>query len=149
MTIVLLVTAVVLALLALAVLVLVQTGRRPETRALVMLVPDCLVLFRRLAADPTTPRRSKLLLVALIGYLAMPFDLMPDFIPVLGQLDDAIVVAMALRAVLRASGPDRVRRHWPGAPSTLDGILRLAGCRQPTLVSNSDGATPGHRVVAH
>lgn len=92
-----------------------------------MLVPDCLVLFRRLIADTRTPRRSKLLLVALVGYLAMPFDLIPDFIPVLGQLDDAIVVAIALRAVLRASGPERVREHWPGPASTLTGILRLAG----------------------
>jgi uncharacterized membrane protein YkvA (DUF1232 family) len=130
MSVVLLVAAVVLALLAFVV-VLVRAGQRPETRALVMLVPDCLVLFRRLVADPSTSRRSKLLLLALIAYLAMPFDLIPDFIPVLGQLDDAIIVALTLRAVLRASGPERVREHWPGPPSTLIGILRLAGRGNP------------------
>jgi uncharacterized membrane protein YkvA (DUF1232 family) len=127
MTVGLLVAAVVLAVVALVVVALVRAGERPETRALVMLVPDCLVLFRRLAADARTPRRSKLLLLALVGYLAMPFDLVPDFIPVLGQLDDAIIVAITLRAVLRASGAERVREHWPGPPSTLTGILRLAG----------------------
>ncbi len=119
--------AIALALVVLVVLGLIRTGRRPEVRALVRLVPDCLVLFRRLAADPRTPRRGKLMLVALIAYLAMPFDLIPDFVPVLGQLDDAILVALVLRAVLRASGPDRVREHWPGPESTLAGILRVAG----------------------
>jgi uncharacterized membrane protein YkvA (DUF1232 family) len=130
MSVVLLVAAVLLALLALVV-VLVRAGQRPETRALVMLVPNCLVLFRRLVADPRTPRRSKLLLLTLIAYLAMPFDLIPDFIPVLGQLDDAIIVALTLRAVLRTSGLERVREHWPGPPSTLTGILRLAGRGNP------------------
>jgi uncharacterized membrane protein YkvA (DUF1232 family) len=119
--------AVVLGLLVLALAALVRVGRRPETRALLMLAPDCLVLLRRLTADPRTPRRSKLLLVALVAYLAMPFDVIPDFIPILGQLDDAILIALTLRAVLRVSGPDRIREHWPGPPSTLAGILRLAG----------------------
>lgn len=129
-TVVSLLAALVVALLTIVV-VLVRTCQRPETRALVMLVPDCLVLLRRLAADPSTPRRSKLLLLALIAYLAMPFDLIPDFIPVLGQLDDAIIIAITLRAVLRASDPARVREHWPGPKSTLTGILRLADCREP------------------
>lgn len=131
MSVVLPVAAVVLALLALVVAVLVRAGQRPETRALVMLVPYCLLLFRRLVADPRTPRHSKLLLLALIAYLAMPFDLIPDFIPVLGQLDDAIIVALTLRAVLRTSGPERVREHWPGPPSTLTGVLPHRSRRPP------------------
>jgi uncharacterized membrane protein YkvA (DUF1232 family) len=118
--------AVVLGLLALALAALARIGRRPQTRALLMLVPDCLVLLRRLTADPRTPRRSRLLLVALVAYLAMPFDVIPDFIPILGQLDDAILIALTLRMVLRVSGPDRIREHWPGPPSALVGILRLA-----------------------
>jgi uncharacterized membrane protein YkvA (DUF1232 family) len=104
---------------------LLVTGRRQDARAVAGFVPDCLVLFRRLVADDRVPRRSKLLLVALIGYLAMPFDLVPDFIPVAGQLDDAIVVALVLRTVLRSAGPDLVREHWPGPAVSLDALLRL------------------------
>jgi len=57
----------------------------------------------------------------------MPFDLIPDFIPVAGQLDDAVLVALTLRAVLRGAGPGLVREHWPGPPESLDAMLRLAG----------------------
>jgi uncharacterized membrane protein YkvA (DUF1232 family) len=87
------------------------------------------VLFRRLLGDARMPRRHKALLVGLLGYLALPFDLVPDFIPVAGQLDDAIVVALTLRAILRDGGPEIVEEHWPGPRSSLSLILRLAGRR--------------------
>ncbi|MGI8623652.1 MAG: YkvA family protein [Solirubrobacteraceae bacterium] len=89
-------------------------------------MPDCLVLFRRLLADPHVPRRRKALLVAMIGYLAMPFDLVPDFIPVAGVLDDAILVALVLRRVLGGGGPDLAREHWPGPEASLRVLLRVA-----------------------
>src|SRR3954451_3000359 len=111
--------AVWLALYAGFIVALAVAGRGADARALARLVPDCVVLFRRLLADERVPRRSKLLLAALIGYLVMPLDLVPDFIPVVGQLDDALVVALALRAVLRASGPEVVAEHWPGPPAAL------------------------------
>jgi uncharacterized membrane protein YkvA (DUF1232 family) len=60
------------------------------------------------------------------GYLAMPLDLVPDFIPVAGQLDDAIIVALVLRAVLRAGGPELLREHWPGPDASLNALVRLA-----------------------
>ena len=66
-------------------------------------------------------------MVAVVAYLASPIDLVPDFIPVIGLLDDAIVVALALRSVLRAGGPELVRRHWPGPEESLRVVLRLAG----------------------
>jgi uncharacterized membrane protein YkvA (DUF1232 family) len=72
------------------------------------------------------PRRHKLLVAGLIPYLAMPFDLVPDFIPVAGQLDDAGIVAFILRRVARKN-PDLIREHWRGPASSLDLILRLAG----------------------
>jgi uncharacterized membrane protein YkvA (DUF1232 family) len=84
------------------------------------------VLFKRLAGDPRVPRSRKVLLGAALAYLALPFDLVPDFIPVAGQLDDAILVAVVLRAVLRAAGPVPVREHWPGPDRTLRVVLRLA-----------------------
>ncbi|HEY8627355.1 MAG TPA: DUF1232 domain-containing protein, partial [Gaiellaceae bacterium] len=94
--------------------------------ALAGFVPDCVVLFTRLMRDKRLPRRHKLLVAALIPYLAMPFDLIPDFIPVAGQLDDAILVAFVLRRVVR-NDPNLVRQLWPGPPSSLAVILRLAG----------------------
>lgn len=117
---------VLLALYAVAMLVLVAAGRREDARAWAGLIPDCLVLFQRLVKDERVPRRHKLLLVAMIGYLAMPIDLVPDFIPVAGQLDDVIVVGFALRAVVRAAGPELLREHWPGPESTRNVIERLA-----------------------
>jgi uncharacterized membrane protein YkvA (DUF1232 family) len=106
------------------VLLLFASGRREEARALAGFVPDCLVLVHRLLADPRVPRRRKLLLVALAGYLALPFDLVPDFIPVAGQLDDAILVALVLRHVLRGAGDELVREHWPGPDASLRLVLR-------------------------
>lgn len=109
------------------VLVLLACGRRSDARALAGFVPDCVVLLARLVRDPRVPRRTKLLLGALIAYLALPFDLVPDPLPVIGQLDDAIFVALALRAVVRAAGDDVVAAHWPGPEITLRHVLRLAG----------------------
>jgi uncharacterized membrane protein YkvA (DUF1232 family) len=94
-----------------AVLALVTVGRRSDARALAGFIPDCLVLVERLLRDPRVPRRRKLLLVLLVAYLAMPIDLVPDFIPVAGQLDDAILVALVLRAVLRSGGDDLLQEH--------------------------------------
>jgi uncharacterized membrane protein YkvA (DUF1232 family) len=110
---------------------LMVAGKREVARGLAGFVPDCIVLVRRLLADPRTPRSRKLLLGLLVGYLALPFDLVPDFIPVAGQLDDAVVVALALRAVLRAGGPELLREHWPGPESSLAVVLRLVGTPNP------------------
>lgn len=119
--------ATFVAIYAAFVLALLALGRRRDARALAGFIPDCIVLVKRLLGDPRIPRRHKLLLGMLIGYLALPFDLVPDFIPVAGQADDALVVALVLRAVLRASGPDRLREHWPGPDNSLALLLRLIG----------------------
>ena len=106
--------------------VLLVAGRRVDAEALARFIPDCLVLMRRLLGDDAVPRRRKLVLVALVAYLAMPIDLVPDFIPVIGQLDDVIVTALALRYALRAGGPELLRRHWPGPDRSLQVVTRLA-----------------------
>lgn len=111
---------------AVFVLALLIAGRRESARALTRLIPDCIILCSRLLRDPRVPRRKKLLLVALAGYLALPFDLVPDFIPIAGQLDDVIIVALVLRSFLRSGGEPLVRAHWPGPESTLALVLGLA-----------------------
>jgi arsenical pump membrane protein len=108
------------------VVFLFVAGRREEARALAGFIPDCAVLVSRLLRDGRVPRRRKLLLVALLGYLASPLDLVPDFIPVVGQLDDVIVTAIVLRTFVRASEESVLREHWPGPPRSLELILRLA-----------------------
>jgi uncharacterized membrane protein YkvA (DUF1232 family) len=113
-------------LYALIVLAFFIAGGREDARAIGGFVPDCVVLFSRLLRDKRLPRRHKFLVGALIPYLAMPFDLVPDFIPVAGQLDDAVIVAFVLRRVARKN-PELIREHWPGPSSSLALILRLAG----------------------
>jgi uncharacterized membrane protein YkvA (DUF1232 family) len=108
------------------VVALVLAGRRSDARALATFIPDCIVLVTRLARDPRVPRRRKLLLLALVGYLALPFDLVPDFIPIAGQLDDAIIVALVLRSLVRSGGEDLIRELWPGPERSLGLIIRLA-----------------------
>jgi uncharacterized membrane protein YkvA (DUF1232 family) len=107
--------------------VLLLTKRGAQARALAGFVPDCLILFKRLLGDPRVPRGRKVALALLAGYLAMPIDLVPDFIPVAGQLDDAILVALVLRSLVRGAGSDVVREHWPGPEESLGVVLRLAG----------------------
>ena len=109
------------------VAVLFMAGRRGPARAVAGFIPDCVVLFHRLLRDPRIPRRHKLVLGLLVAYLALPIDLVPDFIPVAGQLDDAIAAGLVLRLVLRGGGDALVREHWPGPPASLGVVLRLAG----------------------
>ena len=109
------------------VIALYLLGRRADARALATFIPDCVVLVTRLARDPRVPSHRKLLLLALVGYLAMPIDLVPDFIPVAGQLDDAVIVALVLRHFVRTGGGVLIRELWPGPERSLALILRLAG----------------------
>ncbi len=104
---------------------------RTSLRDALRLVPDVIRLLRRLVADPAVPRGTRIWLVALLVYLLMPIDLVPDFIPVLGYADDAIVVAIALRYATRHAGADALERHWPGTPQGLRALRSLAGLTAP------------------
>jgi uncharacterized membrane protein YkvA (DUF1232 family) len=88
-------------------------------------------MMKRLMADSATTKGEWLLLVLLVAYLASPIDLIPDFIPVAGQLDDAIIVALALRWLIRRRGVDAIRAAWPGPEGSLRMILAAAGRRGP------------------
>ena len=123
----------VLAIVAIALLLwiglivlLIALGRRALARELATLVPNLTRLFAGLMRDPRVPLRAKVVLGATALYLAMPIDVIPDFVPIAGSLDDAIVAAFALRFVVRASSPEIVAEHWPGDPATLRRILWLA-----------------------
>jgi uncharacterized membrane protein YkvA (DUF1232 family) len=94
------------------------------------LLPDVLRLVRRLCADPELPRGVRVRLALLLAYLAFPLDLVPDFIPVLGYADDAIIVTAVLRSVVRRAGLTAVRRHWPGTQDGFTALCRLTGLRE-------------------
>jgi uncharacterized membrane protein YkvA (DUF1232 family) len=118
---------VLAALYLLAVAGLVVAGRREPARAVAGFVPDCAGLLGRMLRDPRVARRPKLALGLAAAYVAMPIDLVPDFVPVAGQLDDAVVVACALRFALRGCDPGIVAEHWHGPESSLRMLRRLAG----------------------
>ncbi len=89
------------------------------------LIPDLIRLIRALVADPTTPRSAKLALAGLLGYLLLPLDLIPDFVPVVGSLDDVILTALVLRWVGRRVGTDHLRAHWSGTDAGFELVTRL------------------------
>ena len=106
---------------------------RARLREAMRLVPDVVRLLRRLAGDRTLARSVRIRLWVLLAYLISPIDLIPDFIPVLGYADDAIIVAIALRSITRRAGPEVLEQHWPGSPEGLDTLLMLAGLTSRTL----------------
>ena len=107
------------------VMAFVVAGRRTDARAVAGFVPDCVVLCRRLLADRRVPRRHRALLAGLVAYLASPLDLIPDFIPVLGYLDDALIAVLALRTVRGGIARSVARQHWPGPPQSLRVVERV------------------------
>ena len=115
---------------ALVVFVLAESrksGDPAATKDLLRLVPDVVRLVKRLVYDPQVPRGTRVWLAILLGYLVMPIDLIPDFIPVIGYADDAIITALILRKATRSAGADAIERHWPGTPEGLRAVRRLAG----------------------
>lgn len=103
---------------------------RPQSASLgevLRLLPDTIRLLRRLAVDPAVPPSARVRLWLLFAYLVMPVDLIPDFIPVIGHVDDAIVACLALRSVVRRAGPEPIRRHWPGTDEGLAALWKAAG----------------------
>ncbi len=124
------VVAVVVVWLLLVGGLLVAARRSPRDVSpgdVLRLGPDVVRLVRRLAADADLPRGVRWRLWCLLGYLLLPVDLVPDFVPVVGYADDVVVLALTLRSVVRRAGPEALERHWPGGPAGLALLRRLAG----------------------
>jgi uncharacterized membrane protein YkvA (DUF1232 family) len=120
---------VVVGVWVVAIAGLAVAGRRSAARELATLLPNLVVLFRGLLRDPRVSRGSKALVWFAIVWVVSPIDLIPEFVPVAGPLDDAIVAALVLRHVLRRSGADVVAEHWRGDPATL-GLIVGSGRRR-------------------
>ena len=118
---------IAIALYLVGVAGLIAAGRREDARALAGFIPDCAVLVSRLARDRRISRRRRAVLWLVLGYLAFPLDLVPDFLPVAGQLDDAVILGLALRLLVRGGNTDLVRQKWPGPQASLAIVLRAAG----------------------
>ena len=120
-----------LVLLWLALVVALWFARPDDLRLreALRLLPDLVRLLRRLAVDSSVPRGTRVRLWLLLAYLASPIDVVPDFLPIIGYADDAILTAVVLRSVTRRAGAEAVERHWPGTPEGLAAVRALAGLR--------------------
>ena len=119
--------ALALVIYLLLVAALVIAGRRTAAREVAMLLPNLLRLFKGLIKDPRVPRGSKAWLLFGALWIASPIDLIPEFIPLLGPLDDAVVAALILRHLLKTTGSDVIGEHWHGDQGTLERLLRVVG----------------------
>jgi uncharacterized membrane protein YkvA (DUF1232 family) len=100
---------------------------RERAAEVLRFLPDVARLAYRLARDGDTPRRYRIGLVVLGVYLASPIDLIPDFLPGIGAVDDVIFVGLVLRWVGRGVGRERIERHWSGSPEGLAALKGLLG----------------------
>jgi len=107
-------------------------------RDLAAFIPDCVTAVRRLRKDPRVPRRAKVAIVVAGIWVASPIDLIPEFIPVLGPLDDIVVVALALRYAGRQMPREVILEAWPGDPRLIQRLLGPAGPSDPPAVPRSE-----------
>ncbi|MFC0505061.1 YkvA family protein [Micromonospora costi] len=136
-------TALLLAWSGLVILLLLAKPKGPLLREALRLLPDLLRLLRRLATDHTLPRGVRIRIGLLLAYLAIPIDPIPDFIPVLGYADDAIVVALVLRSTVRRAGLDAVKAHWPGTDDGFAALCRLTGLTASPTAGDRHVTKPG------
>lgn len=92
-----------------------------------LILPNLMALFFRLLADSALPKSVRVWTALLIAYLSFPIDLVPDFLPLIGYADDAIIIALVLRHVVRKAGPEALSKHWRGSDAGLTIVGKLAG----------------------
>ena len=123
--------AIALTLVALwAAFLVIFWALRPKgvtVRELVGLIPDILRLLRSLIADRTAPLDVRIVLVGLVAWILSPIDLIPEFIPVLGPMDDVVVAIVAMRYVRRRVGTADLQRRWSGSDAGFAMLLRVIG----------------------
>ncbi|MET8429605.1 YkvA family protein [Nocardia sp. NPDC004860] len=119
--------ALLLTWLAFVVALVIVRPRGSLLRESLRILPDTMRLIRRLAADRSLPRGIRVRLWLLLAYLASPIDLIPDFLPVIGYADDAIIITAVLRSIVRRAGIEPVRQHWPGTEDGFSALTRLTG----------------------
>ena len=95
------------------------SSARDTLRELALFLPNFVILLKRLLADPRVPRKSKLVLGGTVLYLVSPLDVVPDFVPGLGQLDDVVVALLALHSILNRVDDEVVVEHWPGNENVI------------------------------
>jgi uncharacterized membrane protein YkvA (DUF1232 family) len=122
-----LLVALGIAILVWLVMVATLMLARVEAKQLARLLPDLAALLRGLFRDQRVPRSSKALVAFAIVWVVSPIDLVPEFLPVIGPLDDVIVVALVLRHLVKRAGPEVVRDHWRGDQLMLERALRALG----------------------
>jgi uncharacterized membrane protein YkvA (DUF1232 family) len=126
-TLIALVAAILLSWLTMVVALVIIRPKGNLLRESLRILPDLIRLLKRLSTDSTQPRGIRVRLGLLMAYLVLPIDLIPDFVPVLGYADDAIVVVAVLRSVVRRVGTEPLRAAWPGTPDGFTVLRRLAG----------------------
>ena len=126
---------IALAIYVVTVAAVLAAGRREDARALAGFIPDCVVMVGRLARNRSVARWRRALLLVVLAYLAFPIDLIPDFLPGAGQLDDAVLLVVALRLLLGGAETEVLRQAWPGPEASLRLVLRAAG-------RDANGAAP-------
>ncbi len=121
-----------------AVLLLIFWTLRPKglpARELIGVIPDVLRLLRSIIADRSAPLDVRVVLVGLLVWIVSPIDLIPEFIPVLGPLDDVVVAIVSMRYVRRRMGSDELRRRWVGTPEGFALLARVMGTSDPAQSS--------------
>src|SRR3954469_20788168 len=137
------VAVIVVAWLVLVAVLWLHRPSRDKAGVLLRLVPDLTRLVYRVARDRNVPRRSRAALLLLAAYLALPIDLVPDFLPGIGALDDVILVALVLRWVGRGVGRERIERHWSGSPEGLSIVRRALGWSDADAAGSTSARDPG------
>jgi uncharacterized membrane protein YkvA (DUF1232 family) len=133
-----------LAVVASWAMLVLLAARLPEgtLKELAGFLPDCATTARRLRGDPRVPRRAKVAVGFALLWVLSPIDLIPEFLPVIGPVDDVVVVALALRYAARQVPRDVLLEAWPGKPSTIERLLGSRTFDQTTVEADEDETRP-------